>query len=588
MTASTVAAAQAGPSAEARALEAVRLIEAGDLRAAATAVRQSLDVDPGSTLLQNMAATLLMMTGDTAGAEAVWNSVLNDAPDDGLAQYGLGLAALARGDRAKALDRIQLAERSGDRASCLLAQRYIENLSGAVGAGAGLTLPDAYAGSARGLGIVAAARAGDFNRVLAELPQALAALNGDPFAEPPGVMMSFDAGGPLRFGSAPLPAGNGLAKSRKARTDRAYSGVLTLSPDAPAQDTAYVVFKVDGQLAAMVNSRPYRYVWDTAKWPNGAHKVEILVYDRDGRVVNHAEREVRSSNAAAPTRTTPEAEREAQVRAALWQSLTLRPSRHMLAWAGADAGRALRNSDAEERYLGLAAALQPDFKDTRRRMAALCGTAEAAFWRGAKEQPLIALTFDDGPKSELTDLLLATLKREGVPATFFVIGRHVTAYPELARKIVDAGMEIANHSYTHPNLTLLSPQGVERELLRTSASVRTATGKRVRYFRPPGGNINPMVTRVAAEWGLTPVMWTIGGTNFESGNADRLVDYVLKKAANGAIVLLHNERMTTIEALPRIIAGLRQRGFQFVTVEQMAERNGRMSARAGSPAQSSN
>ena len=280
-------------------------------------------------------------------------------------------------------------------------------------------------------------------------------------------------------------------------------------------------------------------------------------------------KEIRSANIGAPRKSADNQRIEA-VRSALWQFLTLRPSRAYLAYAAAHCANRLGNAPEAIRYFRQSAAVSPHYKDARIQLAALEGSvSEAALWRGAPSEKVVALTFDDGPKPGITEQLLAILARERVPATFFVIGRHATAYPELTRKIADAGMQVENHTYSHPNLTLLPSNEVERELLGTIAAIQTATGKRSRFYRPPGGNLNPEVSRIAAQWGLTPCMWTLDGEALENGSPNRLIDYVVQKTAPGAIVLLHNGRMTTIEALPKIIDGLRKRGFQFVTVDRL-------------------
>jgi peptidoglycan/xylan/chitin deacetylase (PgdA/CDA1 family) len=395
------------------------------------------------------------------------------------------------------------------------------------------------------------------------------------------VVMTFDSASPLRAGAPPLPLGNGLAARRARQSEKVYSGIVTLAPDDAGAGVGFVVFKIDGGLTSMVNTFPFRLVWDTAKAPNGLHKVEIVVYDKNGQISNKAARELRTANLNAPTAQGQDVSRSDEVRAALWQALILRPSRHTLAYAAAESARAAGDSLSAERYLEQAAAIQPDYRDTRTRLVSLSGcVAEPAVWRGAQNDNVIALTFDDGPKPGVTEMLLNVLQKEGVPATFFVIGRHATAYPELAKKIADAGMQIENHTYTHPNLTMLPSQAVERELVRTLATVRAATGKRMRYFRPPGGNINPDVTRIAARWGLTPCMWTVDGESLENGPPQRLIEFIVQKAAPGSIVLLHNGRMTTVEALPNIIAGLRRRGFSFVTVDQLVERKRQMAGAA--------
>jgi peptidoglycan/xylan/chitin deacetylase (PgdA/CDA1 family) len=542
-------------------------------------VRQALGVDPGDLLLRQIAASLLLLTGDTDGASSVWKSLLEERPGDGLSQYGLGIVSLQRGDRTKSLQLIQDAAKRGDRATCLIAERYLESLSGAKGAGLGLALPDAYASSAKALSGMAASRTGDVKRAMTEVSEALAALPGEPYYEAPGVVMTFDAASPVRFGFSPLPTGNGLATRRGAPAAKAYSGVVTLSPDDPGSDVGFVVFKIDGNVARIANTRPFELLWNTGNAANGPHRVEIAVYDKQGNVVHTADKVICTANADAPAPANAESPRVEAVRSELWQALTLLPSRHLLAYTAAEAAQKLGDQKSVVSYLQIAAALEPAYRDTRARLEGVFPQqAMPAVWRGDSTAPVIALTFDDGPKPVLTDRLVELLTRERVPATFFVIGRHATAYPEIIKRISDAGFEIENHTYTHPNLTMLTPMSVEAELLKTVASVYASTGRIMRYFRPPGGNTSNEVCRAAAKWGLTPCMWTVDADSLENGSPDRLVEFVVQRATPGAIILLHNGRQTTLNALPRIIAGLRQRGFSFDTVEGLLSRRSQSAA----------
>lgn len=558
---------------------ALQQMQAGETGTAAVTLRQAIDTEPGNTLLHNLSAALLMLTGDSRGAASEWNVTLADSPGDPLALYGLGLVSLARGDRAQALDRFQLAERNGDRSACMLAARYVEILSGAKGGGAGLVLPDSFAATARAISGMAAARSGDHRRAAADLGAAITALPGDPFGEPFGLVMTFKKDSPIRSAALPLPTGHGLVTRRGGSVEKKYSGVITLKPDNIDSYTGFVAFKIDGTVSSIVNTSPFSLVWNTARVPNGAHRVEMVIYDHQGQEISKAAKELHTSNVDAPSATVKDSALEGridEVRAGLWSSLLLLPSRHALAYAAWESARAAGDQEAAAQYLSLSAALDPDYAGTRARWVASAGSllsqAAPPLYRGAPNDNVIALTFDDGPKPGVTEMLVNVLKQENIPATFFVIGRHAAANPNLVKLIADAGFEIENHSYTHANLTMLSRISIERELMRTIAAVQSATGRRMRYFRPPGGNLNSEVTKVAAEWGLTPCMWTVTADSLEYGNGDQLVEFVLKHAQPGGIVILHNGRMTTLEALPRIIAGFRQRGYRFVTIDQMAQR----------------
>src|SRR5690349_18861230 len=134
-----------------KAQTAVKLIQSGNLRDAAAATREAIEQDSGESILHNLAATILLITGDIRGAESECNAALAGMPDDGLAHFGLALCALTRKDAAKAMDELKLAEENGDRAHCLLAERYMEAVFGTPGAGAGLVLPESLAAGAHAL-----------------------------------------------------------------------------------------------------------------------------------------------------------------------------------------------------------------------------------------------------------------------------------------------------------------------------------------------------------------------------------------------------------------------------------------------------
>jgi peptidoglycan/xylan/chitin deacetylase (PgdA/CDA1 family) len=547
--------------------EAAARAEVGDLRGAANAAQDALQREPASAAPAQVAASILLITGDTAGALKAWDAALNTLPGDSLSLYGKSLALLARGDAAGAKSTLAEARSVGGGAECIALERYIEYLSGAAGAGAGSSLSSNVEAASLGLHAMAKLRQGDPTRGLADIQSALTLLPGDAFQEARGILLSFDKRTPIKFGYDRLPSGFDLSV-RSGQAKKVRSGTIQVDAGGSVDGATYVAFRVDGKVNIIVNHAPYRMSLDTTTLANGKHTVEIVTYDRGGRESGRIAQEIITFNANAPSPPEPDKERIASIRSTLWSILRPLPSRLALAQAGFQAANATQRKDISARYRDLIGALdpsQPEAVNGRVNSAA----AYTAVWRGPVSPPMIALTFDDGPKPGVTEHLLAALTKEGVPATFFVIGRHVTAYPQLSKMITDSGMQIENHSYTHPNLTILPPKEVERELLRTVASVRAATGRGMRFFRPPGGNMNPRVTKIAAQWGMAPCMWTVDADGHENGRPDRLVEFVLKKAKPGAIVLLHNGRMTTVEAIPAIVSGLRARGYRFVTVDQL-------------------
>lgn len=184
---------------------------------------------------------------------------------------------------------------------------------------------------------------------------------------------------------------------------------------------------------------------------------------------------------------------------------------------------------------------------------------------------LIALTFDDGPYPIFTPLLLEELQRLHVHATFFLIGRDAEQWPELARRIEGAGNEIADHTYTHPNLDEETPDQVRTEILE---------GRDVLYglvhdqsvnvfFRPPHGRYTVQTVRVAQELGYQTILWTDDAGDWRKVTPSMLEEHVERFATAPEILLLHSGKLATIQMLPQIVARFEAAGYRFVTVREM-------------------
>src|SRR5262249_15476096 len=127
----------------------------------------------------------------------------------------------------------------------------------------------------------------------------------------------------------------------------------------------------------------------------------------------------------------------------------------------------------------------------------------------APRHPWIALTFDDGPHPAKTEQLLEVLKSEGVPATFFVVGKMAVRYPRIVREIARQGHEVANHTFSHPNLSSLDNQSLLNELGQTRELIQRLTGQDTVLYRPPGGDYSRRTLKVAAKAGYHMILWTV-------------------------------------------------------------------------------
>ena len=206
--------------------------------------------------------------------------------------------------------------------------------------------------------------------------------------------------------------------------------------------------------------------------------------------------------------------------------------------------------------------------------------------RSGDQPGSIALTFDDGPDPEWTPAILDILKRENVPATFFVMGKNGQAHPELLRRMVNEGHEIGNHTFTHPNLGEIPSRITMLELNATQRLIESITGRSTVLFRPPyfgdaeadtPEEVEPAI--IARDLGYIMVGLRIDPDDWEPGvTPDEIVKKTIARAEDknpdtrGQVVLLHDSggnRQATLEALPRIIHELRGRGFKFVPVSTL-------------------
>lgn len=180
----------------------------------------------------------------------------------------------------------------------------------------------------------------------------------------------------------------------------------------------------------------------------------------------------------------------------------------------------------------------------------------------------IAMTFDDGPGLD-TPRLLDILAEKGVSATFFLVGRNVDARPAVVKAIADAGHELGNHTWNHPDLTKKDETTIRSELRSTSDAILAAAGRGPDVLRPPYGARDERVLSIAGELGMAVVNWNIDSEDWRSKNTEATRARAVGTAKPGGILLLHDIHSTTVDAVPGIIDDLRAQGYVFVTVREL-------------------
>lgn len=187
-------------------------------------------------------------------------------------------------------------------------------------------------------------------------------------------------------------------------------------------------------------------------------------------------------------------------------------------------------------------------------------------------KPMVALTFDDGPQPSVGNRIMDCLAQYGGKATFFMVGERVGSYKTEVQRMVAEGHEVANHTMNHKYLQKLGAAQIQAQINNGNDAIQAACGVRPTLLRLPGGNHN---TTVLANAGMPMIQWNVDTLDWKTRNADKTVAAVLNHVKDGDIILMHELYGATGDAVARIVPELHKRGFQMVTVSQMAAAKGR-------------
>jgi peptidoglycan-N-acetylglucosamine deacetylase len=204
----------------------------------------------------------------------------------------------------------------------------------------------------------------------------------------------------------------------------------------------------------------------------------------------------------------------------------------------------------------------------RARTFQLFGTLVAS---AEPRERIVALTLDDGPGDVIVDSLVDVLRTHGAHATFFLTGRELAESPEAGAKLVAAGHELGNHSYSHPHFFLLAPSRIREEVERTDSLLRAAGQRGPIWFRPPYGYKLVGLPKYLASTGRTTVMWSIEPDSYPevAETSEGIVRHVLDRVHPGSIIILHPwypSRRTSRQAIGPLVDSLHARGYRVETV----------------------
>jgi peptidoglycan/xylan/chitin deacetylase (PgdA/CDA1 family) len=197
-------------------------------------------------------------------------------------------------------------------------------------------------------------------------------------------------------------------------------------------------------------------------------------------------------------------------------------------------------------------------------------------WRVITRERVVALSFDDGPHPEFTPAIIDILERHNIPATFFLVGRHVRQHPELARRLAGGPHEAANHTYSHRILPMLSDPSILQEIRQTDQLIREVTNRAPRLLRPPMGMFSRRVMDLIEGSGYRTVIGDVYPRDPNMPGRERILRRVVQRVRPGSIIILHDggntrrvDRSQTVWAVERIVENLKAQHYRFVTISEL-------------------
>jgi peptidoglycan-N-acetylmuramic acid deacetylase len=199
-----------------------------------------------------------------------------------------------------------------------------------------------------------------------------------------------------------------------------------------------------------------------------------------------------------------------------------------------------------------------------------------AFFAGNPEEKTIYLTFDAGFEAGYTEKILDVLKKNDVPAAFFLVGTYIRDYPELVKRMVDEGQIVANHTMSHPDMSAISSkEAFIKELSQGEALYEEVTGQKMpKYYRPPRGKYSKENMRMAQELGYKTIFWSVAYVDWHQENQPskaEAFDKLLTRVHPGAVLLLHNTSKTNANILDELISKYKEMGYEFKSLDYLTQ-----------------
>ncbi|MDA8097588.1 MAG: polysaccharide deacetylase family sporulation protein PdaB [Desulforudis sp.] len=209
----------------------------------------------------------------------------------------------------------------------------------------------------------------------------------------------------------------------------------------------------------------------------------------------------------------------------------------------------------------------------REQVPTTAGTHSNIVYQVKTDEQVVALTFDISWGEKIPVAVADILKEEGIESTFFLSGPWIAKYPDMGKRLAGDGHEIASHGWRHKNYSEFTDEVIKEEIGKAHNAIKEVTGKAPKLIRTPNGDWNDRVVKAIASTGYRAIQWSVDSLDWQDPGVDAIANRVLERVHPGAIILMHasDSAEQTPEALPRVLAGLKEKGYKLVTVSELLE-----------------
>ncbi|MDP4083082.1 MAG: polysaccharide deacetylase family protein [Bacillota bacterium] len=189
-------------------------------------------------------------------------------------------------------------------------------------------------------------------------------------------------------------------------------------------------------------------------------------------------------------------------------------------------------------------------------------------YKGHPDKPMVSFIINVAWGNEYLSDILATLKKHHIHASFFLEGNWVKKNPDMAKMIIDAGHEIGNHSFSHPDMSKITAERARSEMIKANEVIEATTGKKCKWFAPPSGSYRDETVRIANSLKMKTVMWTVDTVDWQKPTPETLINRVMGKVGNGSMILMHPTEATA-KSLDRLITLIEKKNLTIGTVSDL-------------------